>query len=120
MAGAAVLVVVGVLIYRVASEPVPDAARPVSKAAPTIEAPSAASTVESVPVEAPIAVPTPEQSREASWRAAREEAIRVQQELRAQELARKSAEQVQAKSVRCIEGQRMKRVENGWVQAGHC
>jgi hypothetical protein len=78
------------------------------------------------PATAPVATPSAAasaaqtQSREISWRKAREEAIRVQQRLRAEELARKSAQQEQAKRERCVGGQRMKRVENGWVQAGTC
>ena len=60
------------------------------------------------------------QSREASWRESREAAIRVQQRLRAQQQARKSAQQDEAKNERCVDGLRMKRVENGWVQAGNC
>jgi hypothetical protein len=60
------------------------------------------------------------QAREASWRESREVAIRVQQRLRAQEQARKSAQQEEGKNERCVDGLRMKRVDNGWVQAGNC
>ncbi|HEV8695409.1 MAG TPA: hypothetical protein VGQ93_14695 [Lysobacter sp.] len=59
-------------------------------------------------------------SRDASWREAREAAIRIQQRLRTEEQARKSMQQEETKRERCVDGQRMKRVENGWVQAGPC
>jgi hypothetical protein len=61
------------------------------------------------------------QPEKPSWREAREGAIRIQQRLRAEELARKSAQQDHKnKDERCIGGQRMKRVANGWVDAGAC
>jgi len=80
------------------------------------------------PSQAPIAatktaIDTPSEdtaSREASWREAREATIRLQQRLRTEAQARKSMQQDEAKRERCIGDQRMKRVENGWVQAGKC
>jgi hypothetical protein len=83
--------------------------------ASTVDKPSMTSTT---PAAAPIAAEA--QPREASWRESREAAIRVQQRLRAQQQARKSAQQDEAKTERCVDGLRMKRVENGWVQAGNC
>ena len=59
-------------------------------------------------------------AREASWREAREATFRMQQRLRREHRARQSAEQEGMKNERCVDGQRMKRVENGWVQAGNC
>ncbi|HJW46686.1 MAG TPA: hypothetical protein VJ484_09355 [Lysobacter sp.] len=88
-------------------------------ATPKVDEPSmASSTPATAPTAAPIAAEA--QSREASWRESREAAIRVQQRLRAQQQARKSAQEEGAKNERCVDGLRMKRVENGWVQAGNC
>jgi hypothetical protein len=66
------------------------------------------------------AIAAEEAAREASWREGREATIRVQQRLRAEQQARKAAQLQLAKDERCVEGQRMKRVDNGWVQAGSC
>jgi hypothetical protein len=76
----------------------------------------------STPAAAPSAadIAAQDEAREASWREAREASIRVQQRLRAEQQARKSAQQEEAKNERCVGGQRMTRVENGWVQAGNC
>lgn len=89
---------------------------------PTRDAPAATSSTPAVaPAAASItAEAEAEAAREASWREAREASIRVQQRLRAEQQARKSAQQEEAKNERCVDGQRMKRVENGWVQAGNC
>jgi pyruvate/2-oxoglutarate dehydrogenase complex dihydrolipoamide acyltransferase (E2) component len=88
-------------------------------ATPKVDEPSMAlSTPATAPTAAAIAAEA--QSREASWRESREAAIRVQQRLRAQQQARKSAQEEGAKNERCVDGLRMKRVENGWVQAGNC
>lgn len=60
---------------------------------------------------------------DAATRAAREQTLRVQAQLR----ARASAEQQASHAARngsgnerCIAGQKMRRVANGWVQAGAC
>ena len=53
--------------------------------------------------------------------AVREQTLHVQEQLRQQERQRLAA--VHAKEdhdLRCIAGQRMRRVANGWVQAGVC
>jgi hypothetical protein len=80
----------------------------VSAGVPSVAAPSAA------------AIAAEEAAREASWREARAATIRVQQRLRAEQQAREAAQQEAAKNERCVDGQRMKRIENGWVQAGTC
>jgi negative regulator of sigma E activity len=81
---------------------------PMSSARPVADAPSST------------AISSAAESRDVSLREARERTIHVQQRLRAEQQARKAAQQEQAKDERCIDGQRMKRVENGWVQAGRC
>lgn len=61
-------------------------------------------------------------ARDDAARQAREHTLRVQQRLREDQQARKDAAADSAdKNVRCINGQKMKRVDNGWVQAtGDC
>jgi hypothetical protein len=74
-------------------------------------APAAADTVLAVDV-----------ARDAAARAAREQTLRVQQHLREQQ----REQQQQARDAashgdeRCVAGQRMRRVANGWVDAGAC
>jgi hypothetical protein len=89
-------------------------------AGPVTETPAAAAPIRaSVP-------PTPGSdadlaaaiARDAAVRADREQTLRVQQQLREQQRARQ-ATQADA-DVRCLAGQRMRRVANGWVQAGTC
>jgi hypothetical protein len=58
-------------------------------------------------------------ARDAAARADREQTLRVQQQLRAQQRARQAAQQAPS-DMRCLAGQRMRRVANGWVQAGAC
>jgi len=62
-------------------------------------------------------------AREDAARAVREQTLRVQKRLRDQEhewaKAREAAERGDG-SERCIAGQKMRRVANGWVQAGRC
>jgi cytoskeletal protein RodZ len=91
-----------------APEAVPKVAEPAMTSSPTAAAPSVA------PITAEAA------AREASWREAREATIRVQQRLRAEQQARKSAQDEEMHTERCVGGQRMRRVENGWVEAGNC
>ena len=62
------------------------------------------------------------QARDEAWAEARRESIRVQQRLRdeaAAQRARANALET-GDELRCIEGRRMKRVSNGWVDAGTC
>ena len=72
---------------------------------------------------APAATPTAAfmdeaEARDAAARAAREQTLKVQQKLRENNRAREQAAARPADDERCIGGQRMKRVDNGWVQAG--
>ena len=61
-------------------------------------------------------------ARDAAARAAREQTLRVQRHLREQQ----REQQLQAREAashsneRCLAGQRMRRVANGWVDAGVC
>lgn len=114
------------------------AAREVANGAPpmsaTVETPAVATTIvptTSVPttsLPAPVAtVVDPEQRQQAaealdaSAREMREDTIEVQKRLRAEEAARREAAEAPSKEgERCINGQKMKRVQNGWVQAGQC
>lgn len=57
---------------------------------------------------------------EASQREMRQAALKVQQRLRAEQRARSEAQRADTKNERCIGGQRMRRVANGWVDAGAC
>ena len=60
---------------------------------------------------------------DAATRAAREQTLRVQQHLRErqrQEQQARTAVQRGTGDERCIAGQKMRRVANGWVQAGPC
>jgi hypothetical protein len=60
-------------------------------------------------------------ARERTDRAVREQTLHVQQQLRDQERRREAA--VHAKengNSRCLGGQKMRRVPNGWVQDGVC
>ena len=52
-------------------------------------------------------------------RAAREQTLRVQQHLREQRRAHEAAPLAHGNE-RCLSGQKMRRVANGWVQAGPC
>jgi hypothetical protein len=56
---------------------------------------------------------------EAASRAAREQTIRVQKHLRDQQRALETAQSGNGNE-RCLAGQKMRRVANGWVQAGTC
>jgi hypothetical protein len=56
---------------------------------------------------------------EAASRAAREQTIRVQKHLRDQQRALEAAQSGNGNE-RCLAGQKMRRVANGWVQAGTC
>jgi methionine aminopeptidase len=60
-------------------------------------------------------------ARETVDRAAREQTLRVQQQLRDQERLREAAVRaLNSGNERCIAGQKVRRVGNGWVQAGTC
>lgn len=62
-------------------------------------------------------------AREEVDRAAREQTLRVQKQLREQERIQKQVRDAAERgdgSERCLSGQKMRRVDNGWVQAGTC
>ena len=74
------------------------------------------------PAAAQIAALDAAQAREEKWAEDRRESIRVQQRLRkdaAAERARVNAQETND-TVRCIDGHKMKRVSNGWVDDGTC
>ncbi|QNP41692.1 hypothetical protein [Lysobacter solisilvae (ex Woo and Kim 2020)] len=71
------------------------------------------------PAKAPAAAPRSEPT-EAAQREMRQAALKVQQRLRAEQRAREEAQRAGTKNERCIGGQRMRRVANGWVDAGAC
>ena len=58
-------------------------------------------------------------AREATARADREQTLRIQQHLREQKREREASSPGHGNE-RCLAGQRMRRVANGWVQAGTC
>lgn len=60
-------------------------------------------------------------ARETVDRAVREQTLRVQQQLRDQERVREAAVRaLNSGNERCIAGQKVRRVGNGWMQAGTC
>ena len=135
--GAAMLFVIAVAVAGIvqwsAKKQSAVAAREVANGAPpmsaTVDAPVAAATIAPViapaPVPAPVVSPEERQQQaealDASARAMREDTIEVQKRLRAEEAARREQAEAPTKDgERCINGQKMKRVQNGWVQAGQC
>jgi hypothetical protein len=61
-------------------------------------------------------------ARDAATRAAREQTLRVQRQLREQqrEQQQQARDAASHGNERCMAGQRMRRVANGWVDAGAC
>ncbi len=62
-------------------------------------------------------------ARETADRAVREQTLRVQKQLRDQAQERKRARDAIERgdgNTRCLDGQKMRRVANGWEQAGLC
>ena len=59
-------------------------------------------------------------ARDQAARAAREQTLRVQRQLVEQRRANRDSAQRGTPNERCIAGQKMRRVANGWVQAGGC
>lgn len=85
-------------------------------AAPTTPPP--ASTTPAADTELAVAL-----ARDAATRAAREQTLHVQAQLRARAQEDQQAQQAAQRgdgNERCIAGQKMRRVANGWVQAGTC
>ena len=62
------------------------------------------------------------EARDLAARQAREQTLKVQKQLReSQQAAKAAADAAETdKNTRCIGGQKMKRVDNGWAQAGSC
>jgi cytoskeletal protein RodZ len=83
--------------------------------------PPAAATGAQVPATTPTTTFVAEaEARDAAARQAREQTLKVQQRLRENDRARKAAAETPSENERCIDGQKMKRVDNGWVQSGTC
>jgi hypothetical protein len=87
--------------------------------------PAAAASVAPAPAPAPVAADAmlaAAVARDAAARAAREQTLRVQQQLREQQREQRQQARDAAShgNERCIAGQRMRRVANGWVDAGVC
>jgi len=86
--------------------------------APASAAPASPSTPAASAADAGLAIAV---ARERVDRAAREQTLRVQQQLREQERVREAAVRaLNSGNERCIAGQKVRRVGNGWVQAGTC
>jgi len=116
-----VLGVGAVFVSRAVTANQGDATPVAPDATPKVEVPPAMTSPMPAAASSDASITAEAQSREAAWREAREAAIRVHQRLRAEQQARKSVQKEAAKNERCIGGQRMKRIENGWVQvAGNC
>ena len=89
---------------------------PVAQAATATPAPASEPTTSVADAGLAIAV-----ARETADRAVREQTLRVQQQLRDQERVREAAVRaLNSGDWRCIAGQKMRRVGNGWAQAGTC
>ena len=94
----------------------PDAPKlPVATAAPVTPTPPPAPAT--ITADAGLAVAG---ARDAAARAAREQTLRVQQQLREQQREQRMREAASDGNERCVAGQRMRRVANGWVDAGTC
>jgi hypothetical protein len=95
------------------------AAQPVAS---TVQAAAAQVTPAPAPATATADADLAAAARDAAARAAREQTLRVQRGLREQQ----RQQQQQARDAahhgndRCVAGQRMRRVANGWVEAGAC
>lgn len=92
--------------------------------APTVE-PAAATTVAGAQPAQTATTATflsEAEARDLAARQAREQTLKVQKQLReSQQAAKAAADAAETdKNTRCIGGQKMKRVDNGWVQAGTC
>ena len=102
----------------------PHAPAPVTVATPVVEASVVAAPVEPAPPPPPVETAEERQMRaealDASMREAREHTLEVQKRLREEEAARRAHIERPKEGERCIDGQKMKRVDNGWVQAGDC
>jgi len=93
----------------------PDASMVQAVAAPVAPTPAPATTTADAELAVTIA-------RDAAARAAREQTLRVQRGLREQQRMQQQQARDAARhgNERCVAGQRMRRVANGWVEAGAC
>ena len=90
---------------------------PPAAAAPVTPPPSAPATSAA---DAGLAIAV---ARETADRAVREQTLHVQKQLREQQRQLQQAREAVERgdgNERCLSGQKMRRVENGWVQAGTC
>jgi hypothetical protein len=90
---------------------------PPATAAPVTPPPSAPATSAA---DAGLAIAV---ARETADRAVREQTLHVQKQLREQQRQLQQAREAIERgdgNERCLSGQKMRRVENGWVQAGTC
>lgn len=94
----------------------PDASM-VQAAAPVAPTPAPVTATTTADTELAVAV-----ARDDAARAAREQTLRVQQQLREQqrEQQQQARDAASHGNERCVAGQRMRRVANGWVEAGAC
>jgi hypothetical protein len=99
----------------------PDASMVQAAAAPVTPAPApfTATTTTTTTADAELAVAV---ARDDAARAAREQTLRVQRQLREQqrEQQQQARDAASHGNERCMAGQRMRRVANGWVDAGAC
>ena len=125
----AILVAVGSVVEWNSRKQAHVAARELANGSPpmpvTVEAPVVAAPVVPAPAPAPVVVSAEErqlraEASDAAAREAREHTIEVQKRLRAEEAARRARIEAPKEGERCIDGQKMKRVQNGWVQDGDC
>jgi hypothetical protein len=96
----------------------PDASMVQAAAAPVAPA-AAAPAALTAAADAELAVTV---ASDAAARAAREQTLRVQRQLREQqrEQQQQARDAASHGNERCVAGQRMRRVANGWVEAGAC
>jgi type IV secretory pathway VirB10-like protein len=129
----AVTVVAGLIVgWRVVesrrAQPAPPqtatVATSVSVPTPSTIAPAAPQQTQAQPVQAsiPIEVLDAAAVREAKWAEVRRQTIEVQQRLRKDAAAQRARDDAQQNGTesRCVEGRKMKRISNGWVDDGSC
>ena len=95
----------------------PDASMVQAAAAPMPSIPAPVTATTSADAELAVAI-----ARDEATRAAREQTLRVQRGLREQqrEQQQQARDAASHGNERCVAGQRMRRVANGWVEAGAC
>jgi hypothetical protein len=91
--------------------------------APSSAGPAAATAASAIPTSAADAGLAIAIARESAARAALDQTLHVQRRLQEDEREHRQAREAAQRgngSERCIAGQKMRRVANGWVQAGQC